>query len=88
MSTHTEQFAALPEPIQRELLDVARIAAGMSAEEKEYARLLLGQVALDFAAAYDVMHPGEPAFELIAGCAHLVTLVDAASGAAASRLVV
>lgn len=88
MTAHVEEFAALSEPIQRELLDISRIPAGMNAEEKEYARLLLGQVALDFAADHDFMHPGEPTFELIAACAHLVTLVDSASGTAASRLVV
>ncbi len=82
----TDQFTALSEPIQEQLIRIARKAAGMSTEEKEFARVFLGSVVLHAAGGVD--DDGVAAADLVAACGQVVKLVDEASGSAASWLVV
>jgi hypothetical protein len=70
----SEQLAALPAPIQEQLVRIYRMAAGMDAEEKAAARLLLGNIALSCAAA----SPDEqlPGAEMVAALGRIVTTID------------
>jgi hypothetical protein len=84
--TNTEQFAALPVPIQDQLIRIARLAAGMSTDEKEAARFLIAGMSLQF--ALDLPDVAIEAGEMIAACGRIVQFADEASGSSASGLVV
>lgn len=86
MSAACEQFAALPEQVQEQLVRIGRTAAGMSTLEKQYARLYLGVVIQH--SAETVNDEAVPAAQMVAGCGRVVALLDEAAGSAASKLVI
>jgi len=85
-TTPAQQLYNLPEPIQEQLVRIARIAAGMSTEEKAAARLTFGTTGLHFAMYGD--DDTIPGADLVATCGVIVALVDENSGSNASWMVV
>jgi hypothetical protein len=87
--TVVEQLAVLPEPIQEQLLRIARLATGMSADEKGTARLFIAaggmQICVDSADDEDMRLPTA---ELLTACGRIVQYADEQAGDNASWLVV
>lgn len=81
MTTTTEQFAALPEPIQEHLLTIGRTAAGLSAAEKGEAISAFVSLAMFAATLGGDNLTG--AAELATALAHVVKQADLLSGSAA-----
>lgn len=86
MNDRLEQFEKLPAPIQEQLIRIARLAAGMSADEKEQARLLIADIASQL--VLKVSDDCVDAVEMISACGLIVTAADGLSGGSASGLVV
>jgi hypothetical protein len=87
--TLTEQFDSLPEPMQEQLIRLARLATGMSADEKGAARVLLGAAALQIVVDSPDENDNRLAVaELMGACGRVVQYADEQAGARASWLVV
>jgi hypothetical protein len=86
-----DQLAALPEPVQAELWRIARLAIGMSPEEKGAAAAITATVGLHFAVRplADDNELFIPAAEMVSACGLIVRLVhDAAAQAAVEKEII
>jgi hypothetical protein len=86
--TLTEQFDSLPEPMQEQLIRLARLVTGMSAGEKGAARLFLGTGALQIAMGSTDDDDKLALAELLGVCGRVVQYADEQAGDRASWLVV
>lgn len=74
--TPAEQLYAVPEPIQHQLVRIARLAAGMSATEKAEARTVIGRLSLHYATSPTVTNDQVPAAEMVSALGRLIVEAD------------